>query len=899
MTRRLLALATTSLLASGAVVGLGAAPAAAAAGAPTDLLTAGESCARQAPGPYLSPGLLGAARAVWLEASYPGDTASAEVEGQFEVWDVASDQTRHTWRDRTSSNRIRVQLEDPSRQLDGVTYAWRARVVDGDQTSPWSATCYYTVDRDGGKAPVVSSEQYPAGSKPHGGPGVEGTFTMAAPSADTVSYEYRFASNEWGSDAEWVTRPAPAPGAPLTIKYTPMFVNGYALGVYAVDRAGNRSEMAGYDFWVRDTRVTTYSTAYPTGDAVNLDYNVGVPGEFTFDGSDDIETIEWRIEDGPSGRVKADANGDATVLIAPTKAGPNRLEAWGVTAGGSAYPDNAYTFTVDDGPTVTTDVERPWIGSTVKVTAKPRTAGVVAYDYWLFSHAEGGGVPRPVTVPAKADHTAEFRFTVTDFEQQGLYVQSRTADGTTSVARYTSLPAEGAEPQVRRTGGDEPGTTATFVASTDMVGVAKYTIELDGVPARTLPAAADGTVRFEHPVTRTGPHQLRIWATNAAGIRTATGGTTWTVSNGPKITSAEFPATGAGRLVPGTFTFTPRLPVVTHYEYSINNGPLGKLTAKADGTATLGWTPAAAGTYTLLTRSYNGSASSQLTTYKFRVAPAAVKVASVGPATVTTGAVRTITLRGTALHRKDVLQVTPAGGRAVTATVRSVSADGTTMTADVNLTGAPAGPAAVALRPFGAGQPVVSLARAFTVALQPGPRATKRPAVSGTPMVGAVLRATPGAWTPAATAYRYQWAANGVAIKGATGASLTVPAAAAGKRLTVTVTALRTGHHPGTAASAATAAVAKGKAPKATRKPTATGTAKAGKTLTANAGTWSPKADSYRYEWRLNGKVIKGATARTLKLKSAWRGKRVTVTVTAKRAGHLDGRATSSSVLVR
>jgi hypothetical protein len=119
-----------------------------------------------------------------------------------------------------------------------------------------------------------------------------------------------------------------------------------------------------------------------------------------------------------------------------------------------------------------------------------------------------------------------------------------------------------------------------------------------------------------------------------------------------------------------------------------------------------------------------------------------------------------------------------------------------------------------------------------------------------------------------------------------------------GKRLTVTVTARRTGHPSGTATSAATATVAKGKAPKATKKPKITGTAKVGRTVSVNAGTWTPKADSYRYEWRLNGKVIRGATGKKLKLKSSMRGKKITVTVVARRAGHTDGRSTSASVKV-
>jgi hypothetical protein len=179
------------------------------------------------------------------------------------------------------------------------------------------------------------------------------------------------------------------------------------------------------------------------------------------------------------------------------------------------------------------------------------------------------------------------------------------------------------------------------------------------------------------------------------------------------------------------------------------------------------------------------------------------------------------------------------------------------------------------------------------------PRATRTPSISGTVRVGSTVRAAAGTWSPAATKYTYQWYANGAVIRGATGAAYQIVPGALGKRLTVRVTATRAGHPSGSASSAATAVVARGPAAKATARPKVTGKAKVGRTVRASAGSWSPKADSYRYEWRLNGKLIRGATAATLKLKSSMRGKRLTVTVIARRAGYLDGRATSATVTVR
>ena len=175
---------------------------------------------------------------------------------------------------------------------------------------------------------------------------------------------------------------------------------------------------------------------------------------------------------------------------------------------------------------------------------------------------------------------------------------------------------------------------------------------------------------------------------------------------------------------------------------------------------------------------------------------------------------------------------------------------------------------------------------------------TKAPAVTGTAKVGATVKAAPGDWTFVPASYAYQWAADGTPITGATGASYAVTAKELGKRLTVTVTARRDGYLPGTAGSAASSPVAQGAAPKVTTKPKITGTARVGRTVRANVGAWAPKAGSYRYEWRLNGTLIRGATATSLRLTASMRNKRVTLTVIARKAGHSDGRAASAAVTV-
>jgi hypothetical protein len=68
---------------------------------------------------------------------------------------------------------------------------------------------------------------------------------------------------------------------------------------------------------------------------------------------------------------------------------------------------------------------------------------------------------------------------------------------------------------------------------------------------------------------------------------------------------------------------------------------------------------------------------------------------------------------------------------------------------------------------------------------------TLRPAIIGKAKVGNRLTASPGRWSPSATAYSFRWYRNGVAIKGATKSTYKVVKADKKRKLTVKVTAKR------------------------------------------------------------------------------------------------------------
>ncbi|WP_157497473.1 MSCRAMM family protein [Leifsonia sp. Leaf264] len=174
------------------------------------------------------------------------------------------------------------------------------------------------------------------------------------------------------------------------------------------------------------------------------------------------------------------------------------------------------------------------------------------------------------------------------------------------------------------------------------------------------------------------------------------------------------------------------------------------------------------------------------------------------------------------------------------------------------------------------------------------------PRITGTVRVAATLAATVGAWAPAPTTLTYQWYRNGTAISGATGAVLKLGAADVGKRMTVRVTAARTGFATTARMSTQTTPVAQGRLT-ATPTPTITGTTRVGRVLTVHAGTWKPAPVGLSYTWRRNGVAIAGATGTattTYTLVKADVGATITCTVVSTKTGYVSVTKTTAKTAV-
>jgi hypothetical protein len=176
------------------------------------------------------------------------------------------------------------------------------------------------------------------------------------------------------------------------------------------------------------------------------------------------------------------------------------------------------------------------------------------------------------------------------------------------------------------------------------------------------------------------------------------------------------------------------------------------------------------------------------------------------------------------------------------------------------------------------------------------------PAITGNPVVGLPLTASPGTWNLGATTFRYQWFAGSTPV--GTNAPTYAPTPAdVGKAITVTVLGSVAGIGSAAATSAPTAAVTAPPAPTTpptppsptptqkkvvnVERPVIKGTIEVDHRARVTAGQWTPAAVTLSYTWFVDGERIANAVKRKLLLKEKWVGQRLTVKVTAKADGHL------------
>ncbi len=166
--------------------------------------------------------------------------------------------------------------------------------------------------------------------------------------------------------------------------------------------------------------------------------------------------------------------------------------------------------------------------------------------------------------------------------------------------------------------------------------------------------------------------------------------------------------------------------------------------------------------------------------------------------------------------------------------------------------------------------------------------------IFGTHRSGSTISASVKA--PVGTKTTYQWYKNGKKVSKATKRSHKLSSKDIGARYQVRMSFTRAGYAK---LNVNSNTVKIGKPTFAVKSsPKVSGTKKAGKTLKASAGTYSPKPTSYSYQWLRTGKSISKATKSSYKLTSLDNGKRISVKVTAKKKGYDNKSATSGAVTI-
>jgi hypothetical protein len=195
-----------------------------------------------------------------------------------------------------------------------------------------------------------------------------------------------------------------------------------------------------------------------------------------------------------------------------------------------------------------------------------------------------------------------------------------------------------------------------------------------------------------------------------------------------------------------------------------------------------------------------------------------------------------------------------------------------------------------------------------SIASAAAPVNSAAPTITGVAKVGSTLTVSNGTWSNSPTNYTYQWqrcssATSCTDIANGVGQSYVVRQADGGMRLRAQVNALNA-DGKGTASSDLTAVVPATGAPVNTVRPSVSGDAIVGSTLTAENGTWTNSPTSYRYQWvqcdhfAASCVGIPGATGKTYGVRFADTSGTLRVDVTARNAaGATTRRSTPSDVV--
>lgn len=168
--------------------------------------------------------------------------------------------------------------------------------------------------------------------------------------------------------------------------------------------------------------------------------------------------------------------------------------------------------------------------------------------------------------------------------------------------------------------------------------------------------------------------------------------------------------------------------------------------------------------------------------------------------------------------------------------------------------------------------------------------------ISGALTTGSWLSASQGAWdVPGVTLFRH-WMRNGIDIPGWQGVQdmYRLTAEDLGAKISVRTVAGKYSYRNSVpVVSAETGVIAKGLI-LSSKAPAITGTAKVGRVLSTNAGTWNVPGLTVKYQWYAGGVAVLGATSKTFTPALAQAGKTLKVKVNVSSSGYIPAFAVSA-----
>ena len=359
------------------------------------------------------------------------------------------------------------------------------------------------------------------------------------------------------------------------------------------------------------------STTYRENGGPPGDGGEGMPGDFTFsaNGVQDVVAFEYEGLGIPSGRVNADApGGRATITLTPTTDGPVSIQVRSLDRAGLRSQTTTYRYWVR--------TSRPWaqlplfeIGTPGEVVFNASQDGATRFVFQL----DGGQEQTvPVGEDRKGRHT--FLFAEPGREYHALKAWTVNDAGTKSGVLNTSFYVDQLRPYVDVDPWDGiVGQKRTITVEPNRDGVVSYVYKIGDDPERQLPAAADGSLTFEHTPTAKGDFEVLVASINAAGVRSGWGDSAIVAETPPPVvTSNDYKYEPAGAPgTPGTFTFSsPRIPVVS-YKYRFDNEPWQDTTATQ-----IQWAPKKPGYHYLNVRGVTSSGvETDEQSYMFQVKP--------------------------------------------------------------------------------------------------------------------------------------------------------------------------------------------------------------------------------------------------------------------------------------